>query len=31
MTVQRDPDAILAAWLEEGPNRLPEPRGARSR
>ena len=24
MTVQRDPDAILAAWLEEGPNRLPD-------
>jgi hypothetical protein len=24
MNVQRDPDAILAAWLEEGPNRLPE-------
>ena len=24
MTVQRDPDAILAAWLEDGPNRLPE-------
>ena len=24
MSVQRDPDAILAAWLEEGPNRLPE-------
>jgi hypothetical protein len=24
MTVQRDPDAILAAWLEEGPNQLPE-------
>jgi hypothetical protein len=21
----RDPDAILAAWLEEGPDRLPEP------
>ena len=25
MTVQRDPDAILAAWLDEGPDRLPEP------
>ena len=25
MTVQRDPDAILAAWLEEGPTGLPEP------
>ena len=25
MSVQRDPDAILAAWLEEGPNALPEP------
>ena len=25
MTVQRDPDAILAAWLEEGPD--PAPRG----
>jgi hypothetical protein len=25
MNVQRDPDAILAAWLEEGPNALPEP------
>ncbi len=24
MTVQRDPDAILAAWLEDGPNRLPD-------
>jgi hypothetical protein len=24
MTVQRDPDAILAAWLEEGPIELPE-------
>ena len=24
MTVLRDPDAILAAWLEEGPDRLPE-------
>ncbi len=24
MTVQRDPDAILAAWLEEGPDRLPD-------
>ena len=24
MTIQRDPDAILAAWLEEGPNRLPD-------
>jgi len=24
MNVQRDPDAILAAWLEEGPNELPE-------
>jgi hypothetical protein len=24
MTVRRDPDAILAAWLDEGPNRLPE-------
>ena len=23
MTVQRDPDAILAAWLEEGPDRAP--------
>ena len=25
MTTPRDPDAILAAWLEEGPNALPEP------
>ena len=25
MNVQRDPDAILAAWLDEGPTRLPEP------
>ena len=25
MTVKRDPDAILAAWLEEGPTGLPEP------
>jgi hypothetical protein len=25
MKVQRDPDAILAAWLEEGPTALPEP------
>src|SRR4249919_582020 len=25
MTVRRDPDAILAAWLEEGPTALPEP------
>ena len=25
MTVRRDPDAILAAWLEEGPTVLPEP------
>ena len=25
MTVERDPDAILAAWLEEGPTVLPEP------
>ena len=24
MNVQRDPDAILAAWLDEGPDRLPE-------
>jgi hypothetical protein len=24
MTVKRDPDAILAAWLEEGPIQLPE-------
>ena len=24
MTVSRDPDAILAAWLEEGPRRLPD-------
>ena len=24
MTVKRDPDAILAAWLEEGPQVLPE-------
>lgn len=24
MTVRRDPDAILAAWLEEGPDVLPE-------
>ena len=24
MTVKRDPDAILAAWLEDGPNRLPD-------
>jgi hypothetical protein len=24
MNVQRDPDAILAAWLEEGPSALPE-------
>jgi hypothetical protein len=25
MSVQRDPDAILAAWLDEGPTGLPEP------
>jgi hypothetical protein len=25
MTVKRDPDAILAAWLEDGPTSLPEP------
>jgi len=25
MNVQRDPDAILTAWLEEGPTGLPEP------
>jgi hypothetical protein len=25
MTAPRDPDAILAAWLEEGPTALPEP------
>ncbi len=25
MNVMRDPDTILAAWLEEGPNRLPDP------
>lgn len=25
MNVTRDPDAILAAWLEEGPTALPEP------
>ena len=25
MNVQRDPDAILAEWLEEGPTVLPEP------
>ena len=25
MTVERDPDAILTAWLEEGPTVLPEP------
>ena len=24
MNVKRDPDAILAAWLEDGPNRLPD-------
>ena len=24
MTAQRDPDAILASWLEDGPTRLPE-------
>lgn len=24
MSVQRDPDAILAAWLDEGPSRLPD-------
>ena len=24
MNVQRDPDAILAAWLDEGPTRLPD-------
>src|SRR4029079_4770111 len=24
MNVQRDPDAILATWLEEGPTRLPD-------
>ena len=24
MTVKRDPDAILAAWLEDGPVRLPD-------
>lgn len=25
MSTPRDPDTILAAWLEEGPNALPEP------
>jgi hypothetical protein len=25
MNIKRDPDAILAAWLDEGPHRLPEP------
>lgn len=25
MSTPRDPDSILAAWLEEGPNALPEP------
>jgi hypothetical protein len=25
MTTPRDPDSIVAAWLEEGPNALPEP------
>ena len=25
MTTPRDPDAILAAWLDEGPTRLPTP------
>jgi hypothetical protein len=25
MSIRRDPDAILAAWLEEGPTALPEP------
>ena len=30
MTTPRDPDAILAAWLEEGPDRLPDRRGGRS-
>jgi hypothetical protein len=25
MTTPRDPDSILAAWLEEGPSALPEP------
>lgn len=25
MTTARDPDEILAGWLEEGPSRLPEP------
>jgi len=25
MNVERDPDAILAAWLEEGPTALPDP------
>jgi len=24
MNVKRDPDAILASWLEDGPNRLPD-------
>ena len=24
MTIHRDPDEILAAWLDEGPSRLPE-------
>ena len=24
MTTPRDPDAILAAWLDEGPTRLPD-------
>jgi hypothetical protein len=24
MNVKRDPDAILAAWLDEGPTRLPD-------
>jgi hypothetical protein len=25
MTTPRDPDSVIAAWLEEGPNALPEP------
>ena len=25
MKEPRDPDTILAAWVDEGPNRLPEP------
>ena len=31
MNVQRDPDAILAAWLEDGPRAAPRRHEARDR